>query len=188
MTTTTPELAAPATGDPARILAPGVVAVQVDHDRFEIHPLPADVVVERDVMVPTPAGEQVALNLYRPQGDGPFPVVCALTSYGKDLHPIDYVLRGRGPTFRSLGLRLGEFAVSEATPFEAPDPAPWVAAGYAVAHVDALGTGASTGRPGLALAPPVVDGFVTAIEWLADQTWSNGRVGLTGVSYLAIIQ
>lgn len=169
-------------------MTPGVIAAQVDHDRFEIHPLPADVHVERDVMVPTQGGDRVALNLYRPQGEGPFPVVCALTSYGKDLHPIDYMLRDRGPTFRGLGLRMGEFAVSEATPFEAPDPVPWVAAGYAVVHVDALGTGASTGQPGLALAPHVVDGFVTVVEWLADQPWSNGRVGLTGVSYLAIIQ
>lgn len=187
-TTTTPAMPEPAPTNPADALAPGVIAAQVDHDRFEIHPLPSYVRVDRDVMVPTPSGEQVALNLYRPQGEGPFPVVCAFTSYGKDLHPIDYMLRDRGPTFRSLGLRMGEFAVSEATPFEAPDPAPWVTAGYAVAHVDALGTGASTGQPGLALSPPVVDGFVTVIEWLADQPWSNGRVGLTGVSYLAIIQ
>jgi uncharacterized protein len=169
-------------------LGPGVIAAQVDHDRFEINPLPSSVRVDRDVMVTTPAGDQIALNLFRPEGDGPFPVVCALTSYGKDLHPIDYMLRGRGPTFRSIGLRMGEFSVSDATPFEAPDPTPWVAAGYAVAHVDALGTGNSSGQPGMALSPPVFDGFVTAIEWLADQPWSNGRVGLTGVSYLAIIQ
>jgi predicted acyl esterase len=174
--------------EPHPMLAAGVIAAQVDHDRFEIRPLPSTVRVDRDVVVTTSTGERVALNLFRPEGDGPFPVVCALTSYGKDLHPIDYMLRDRGPTFRSIGLRMGEFAVSDATPFEAPDPAPWVAAGYAVAHVDALGTGKSSGQPGLALGPAVVDGFVTTIEWLADQPWSNGRVGLTGVSYLAIIQ
>lgn len=188
ISTIAPATASPVPKGPEVVLAPGVIAAQVDHDRFEIHPLPSATQVERDVMVSTPNGEQVALNLFRPLGDGPFPVVCALTSYGKELHPIDYMLRDRGPTFRSLGLRMGEFAVSEATPFEAPDPALWVAAGYAVAHVDALGTGASTGQPGLALAPPVIDGFVSVIEWLADQPWSNGRVGLSGVSYLAIIQ
>jgi predicted acyl esterase len=26
------------------------------------------------------------------------------------------------------------------------------------------------------------------INWLADQPWSNGKVGMTGVSYLAAIQ
>lgn len=175
------------TDDNVALAAPGVITALVEHDRFEIHPLPATVRVERNVMVDVD-GESVALNLFMPAGDGPFPVICALTSYGKDLHPIDYMLRGRGPLFRSIGLRMGEFAVSENTPFEAPDPTPWVAAGYAVAHVDALGTGASTGQPGMGLAPAVVDAFARTIEWLADQPWSNGRVGLTGVSYLAIIQ
>lgn len=175
------------TNDGSPTASAGVITALVDDDRFEIHPLPDSVRVERDVMVDV-AGERIALNLFLPVGDGPFPVVCALTSYGKDLHPIDYMLRDRGPLFRSVGLRMGEFSVSESTPFEAPDPAPWVAAGYAVAHVDALGTGASTGGPDMALAPPVVDAFARVIEWLADQPWSNGRVGLTGVSYLAIIQ
>jgi predicted acyl esterase len=57
-----------------------------------------------------------------------------------------------------------------------------------VIHVDALGSGNSEGEPALGLGDVVVGAFCDAIGWAADQEWSNGKVGLNGVSYLAAVQ
>lgn len=161
----------------------------VGHDHTEIYPLPESVVVERDVMIPTRQGPRLAANVFRPSsGGGPWPVIMCCTTYGKDLHPLDYTLAGRGPANRSIGLDMGNMRVSEATPFEAADPGYWVPHGFVVIHVDALGSGKSEGEPALGLGDAVVDAFCDAIGWAADQDWSNGKVGLNGVSYLAAVQ
>lgn len=160
----------------------------VGNDHTEIYPLPQDVVVELDVMIPTSSGPRLAANVFRPTGAGPWPVIMCCTTYGKDLHPLEYTLSGRGPANRSIGLDMGDMRVSEATPFEATDPGWWVPQGFVVIHVDALGSGKSEGDAALGLGDAVVGAFCDAVTWAADQSWSNGNVGLNGVSYLAAVQ
>jgi predicted acyl esterase len=160
----------------------------VGNDHSEIYPLPDGIVVERDVMIPTTQGPRLAANIFRPSSGGPWPVIMCCTTYGKDLHPLDYTLAGRGPANRSIGLDMGNMRVSEATPFEAADPGYWVPHGFVVVHVDALGSGKSEGEPALGLGDVVVGAFCDAIGWAADQEWSTGKVGLNGVSYLAAVQ
>jgi putative CocE/NonD family hydrolase len=55
--------------------------------------------------------------------------------------------------------------------------------GYAVVMVDLRGTGRSTGCLEH-LGPNDAQDLKTIIEWAAGQRWSNGRVGLTGHSYV----
>jgi len=160
----------------------------VGNDHTEIYALPENIVVERDVMIPTTLGPRLAANIFTPTSGGPWPVIMCCTTYGKDLHPLDYTLAGRGPANRSIGLDMGDIRVSEATPFEAADPGYWVPHGYVVIHVDALGSGKSEGEPALGLGDAVVNAFCDVIGWAADQEWSNGKVGLNGVSYLAAVQ
>ena len=160
----------------------------VGNDHTEIYELPHDIVVERDVMIATTQGPRLAANIFKPSAGGPWPVIMCCTTYGKDLHPLDYTITGRGPANRSIGLDMGDLRVSEATPFEAADPGYWVPHGFVVIHVDALGSGNSEGEAALGLGDAVVDGFCDAIGWAADQEWSNGKVGLNGVSYLAAVQ
>lgn len=167
---------------------PRVIRASVGNDHYEIYPLPEGVIVERDVMIPTRQGPRLAANIFRPQSVGPWPVIMCCTTYGKDMHPLDYTLAGRGPANRSIGLDMGNMRVSEATPFEAADPGYWVPHGFVVIHVDALGSGKSEGEAALGLGDSVVDAFCDAVGWASDQTWSNGKVGLNGVSYLAAVQ
>jgi putative CocE/NonD family hydrolase len=77
--------------------------------------------------------------------------------------------------------------LSALTPFEGPDPLYWVPRGYAVLVVDKRGNWHS---PGVAtfLSPEEAQDFYDVIEWAGIQSWSNGKVGLTGVSYLASSQ
>lgn len=73
---------------------------------------------------------------------------------------------------------------SEHSGFEVPDPKFWTAEGYAVVRADEIGAGQS---PGVldTMSKSTTDAFFELIEWAADQTWSNGKVGLLGISYYA---
>ena len=55
--------------------------------------------------------------------------------------------------------------------------------GYAVVMVDLRGTGRSTGCLDH-LGPNDAADLKASVEWAADQPWSNGRVGMTGHSYV----
>lgn len=76
---------------------------------------------------------------------------------------------------------------SRSTSWEAPDPAFWTAHGYTVVNLNMPGFASSGGAPSLLSAHQARD-FFDAIEWVVDQPWCTGRVGLSGVSYLAMSQ
>ncbi|GAA4669953.1 CocE/NonD family hydrolase [Nocardioides nanhaiensis] len=63
----------------------------------------------------------------------------------------------------------------------------FVRRGYAVLTVDARGTGGSQGTWGAFSAREGRDA-AAVVEWAHRQSWSNGRVGMMGPSYLGITQ
>jgi predicted acyl esterase len=68
--------------------------------------------------------------------------------------------------------------------FETPDPGFWTANGYAVLRADEVGVGQS---PGVldTMSKSTSDAFADVIEWVSEQAWCNGKVGLVGISYFA---
>ena len=151
---------------------------------LEIVPVPEGIVIERDVMVEMADQVKIALNIFRPAPPGPFPVIMAMTPYGKDVGPIDYPELQRQSR---IGVENGTIRVSELTTFEGPDPAYWTPRGYVVIYADCRGKGRSEGSFQIT-GPLEIQDYCDLIEWAAHQEWSNGRVGLCGVSYLAINQ
>src|SRR5262245_33514718 len=164
---------------------PQATRFRAAHNEVEVFPLPSGIVVERDVGVTMPDGIRLSANVFRPErASGALPVILALTPYGKDANPAatrDATLERRTAT----GLGMGRYRVSDCTPFEAPDPAYWVPQGYAVVHVDVRGCGKSKGERKVFSRTEISD-YAEIIAWAGTQPWSNGRVGLHGVSYLAI--
>ncbi len=151
----------------------------------DIGNLADQVMVERDVWITTRDGTRLSANVFRPKAAGTYPVVMAFTAYDKNKGPDRYpkLLRNSlKPDFD-----LGQFAVSEWTSWEGPDPAFWVPNGYAVVYVDSRGFASSEGDPST-LSKRDREDFYDAIEWAGTREWSNGNVGLNGVSYLAISQ
>ena len=158
----------------------------VDEGRFAVVRLPEDIIVEKDVAIKMRDETVLRANVFRPDIAERAPVVMTFTMYDKDAHPAE-LLADFAELRESLGLGLGSFTVSECTPFEAPDPAYWVPHGYVVIHVDIRGTGRSEGTADPFGEDTVAD-YGELIDWAGTQDWSNGRVALHGVSFLAISQ
>ena len=140
-------------------------------------PPESEMLIERDVRVPTRAGFEVAVNVYRPNRTGRFPVIISMGPYGKDDLPAEY-----DGTFSN-----GQILVSEYTAFETPDPGYWTHFDYVVIAADSPGAMSSGGDLEL-LRSIEANAFYDVIEWAGVQSWSNGNVGLNGVSYFAVSQ
>ena len=63
--------------------------------------------------------------------------------------------------------------------------APWNARGYAYVFADLRGTGASFGTLKAELGSAMIADVGSLSDWIAARPWSNGRTGVTGVSYSA---
>lgn len=57
--------------------------------------------------------------------------------------------------------------------------------GYAVVIVDVRGTGASLGKRRMEFSPEEVADGNDIVNWIVAQPWCDGKIGTTGVSYLA---
>jgi predicted acyl esterase len=148
---------------------------------------PGGIRFERDVAVPMRDGAKLRVNIFRPDRQGRFPVMMCAHPYGKDVLPKRSPF-GYLPLARYRFIRQPDpIAFSAYTSWEAPDPSYWVPRGYAVVNVDLRGFGTSDGV-GTFLSDQEAADYAEVIEWSAAQPWSNGRVGLNGVSYLAISQ
>ena len=144
---------------------------------------PADVLFDRDVEIPMRDGTRLRANVFRPVKEGRFPIIMSAHPYSKDHLP-----KPGKPLFQYRVMQQSmPITHSELTGWEAPDPAYWVPKGYVVVNLDLRGFGRSDGDSALLTALEGQDYF-DAIEWLAKQPWCSGKVGLNGVSYLAISQ
>jgi uncharacterized protein len=152
-----------------------------------VSPPPRGVHVDWNVPVRLRDGVTLRLNVFRPESDGRFPVVMSAHPYDKDKIPAR-TRSGRGINFQyRLFPQPRPVRLSAWTGWEAPDPAFWVPRGYAVVNADLRGGGASEGTAAL-FSDQEAEDYYELIEWAGGQPWSSGRVGLAGVSYLAISQ
>jgi hypothetical protein len=140
-------------------------------------------VMERNVLITMPDGARLSANVFRPATAGARPAILSVTPYGKDTLPDRKTML----FMRLAGVRFGKLNCSRWTGFEAPDPVYWVRQGYVVAQADTRGMHASEGSAGALRDQDAAD-YAAFIAWAAAQLWCNGRVGLLGVSYLAMSQ
>jgi uncharacterized protein len=146
-----------------------------------------DILIEKDVPIPLADGHVVYCNVFRPNRKDRVPPIVIFTPYGKDSDVAidfkrywDIVLRDHPDVVK--GDSSGKYLT-----WEVPDPERWVPEGYAIVVVDARGTGKSPGFYEM-MSPLQTRDYYDAIEWAGTQSWSTGKVGLLGVSYLAIKQ
>ena len=132
-----------------------------------------------DVAVEMRDGTKIYADVLKPQDSNnqKLPVIMTFSPYGK-----------HGPKtfdmFPNSGVPKG--SVSKYAVWEGPDPLYWTQRGYAVINADCRGSWGSEGDCEILGDQQGQDGY-DLVEWAAGLPWA-GRVGLAGVSYLAIIQ
>ncbi len=140
-------------------------------------------VLDKDVAVTMRDGALLRANVFRPDEGGRFPVLMTLGPYGKDVHLSQFMPEA----WEALQRRHPEILEASSCKylvFETPDPEMWAPEGYVVVKVDSRGSGKSAGKLDVN-SPAEFRDFHDAIEWAAAQPWSNGKVGLLGISYYA---
>jgi len=137
--------------------------------------------IERDIAVTLRDGITIYADLYRPEASTErLPALIAWGPYGKHYGTRRYEMYPNRASIKDEWL-------SSHTIFEGPDPAYWCAQGYAVLVADNRGSWHSEGDLHIGGAREG-EGAYDLIEWAATQDWCDGKIGMTGVSYLAIIQ
>jgi putative CocE/NonD family hydrolase len=152
-----------------------------------------DILCEYDVKVPMSEGFSLTANVFRTRSAADsgekVPVVMCAHPYNNHLTPaLNNTPLGGPPQQYRLIPQPGEKPVfSKLTSWESPDPNFWVNAGYAVVNLNLPGYSNSEGPP-TAFSEHQGKCYYEAIEWFAKQPWCTGKVGLNGVSFLAISQ
>lgn len=144
-------------------------------------------VSEMDVPIPLSDGTILRANVFRPDTGKRHPVVMAKSAYGKDVHFRDGY-RQQWDRLKEIypGLDTGG-TTGRFLRWETVDPERWVPDGFAVVTVQSRGSGKSPGYLD-PYSPTETRDFAEAIDWAGERPWSNGKVGLIGVSYFATKQ
>lgn len=143
----------------------------------------------RDVKIPLRNGSFVYADVYRPDGDEPVPVVMNCGVYGRAFVHHSICSEEDAEHHEQMEERyfLGNPDGYEYENHESPNTSAWVPRGYALVRVDGPGAGKSPGTLGI-WGVEEAEAFYDAIEWAGQQAWSNGNVGLWGMSYYAVNQ
>lgn len=142
--------------------------------------------IDWDVPITADDGLELRADIYRPLGDGSYPVILSYGPYAKWMHYAD------GSPFQWDRMRTDhpdtvQGSTNTYQSWEVVDPEKWVPDGYAVVRVDSRGAGRSPGYMDM-LSPRETKDLYDCIEWAGTQPWSSGRVGLSGISYYAMNQ
>jgi hypothetical protein len=142
--------------------------------------------IDWDVPITMDDGLVLRADVFRPVADGRYPVILSYGPYAKGLAFQD----GYPSAWQRMVEQHPDVANGSSNLYqswEVVDPEKWVPHHYACVRVDSRGCGCS---PGFIdhFSPRETKDFYDCIEWAGVQPWSNGRIGLNGISYYGINQ
>jgi predicted acyl esterase len=131
-------------------------------------------------------GTVLRADVYRPIGDGRYPVVLSYGPYAKGLaFQEGYPMQWEQMVTDHPDVAAG--STNKYQSWEVVDPEKWVPFGYACVRVDSRGTGWSPGHIDVWGRREAQD-LYECVEWSGQQAWSSGKVGINGISYYAMNQ
>ena len=145
-----------------------------------------DMQIDWDVPIEMDDGLVLRADVFRPPGGGRHPVLMTHGPYGKGLAFQD----GFAGMWQVIEAKYPEIPAGSSNRYqnwETVDPEKWVPDGYVCVRVDSRGAGRSPGYLD-PFSPRETRDFYECIEWAGTQPWSNGKVGLLGISYYAMNQ
>ena len=142
--------------------------------------------IDWQVPVPMPDGAVLRADVYRPPDDGRYPVILSHGVYAKGL-PFQggvYEMQWAKLVEKDPTVLVG--STNKYQSWEVVDPERWVPHGYVVVRVDSRGAGWS---PGVLdpRSPQEFEDVCSSVEWAGTSDWSNGKVGIAGISYYAVM-
>jgi len=142
--------------------------------------------IDWDVPIAMDDGIVLRADVFAPAAAGRHPVLLTYGPYAKGLAFQD----GYPSAWQRMVAEHPDVARGSSNRYqnwEVVDPEKWVPHGYACVRVDSRGAGRS---PGFIdhFSPRETRDFHDCIEWAGVQPWSNGKVGLCGISYYGINQ
>lgn len=142
-----------------------------------------------DVKIPVRDGSFVYADIFRPADDAKHPVIMNLGEYGKSFDHGSIGSKDDAEAKEQTEDRFfsGNPDSLQYENHETVDTSVWVPNGYVVIRIDARGVGNTPGVQA-PLGRQEAEDYYDAIEWAAAQPWSNGKVGLWGMSYYAMSQ
>jgi predicted acyl esterase len=142
--------------------------------------------IDWDVPITMDDGLVLRADVFRPAKVGKFPVILTYGPYAKGLA----FQEGYPSAWQRMAAKHPDVTAGSTNKYqnwEVVDPEKWVPHDYACVRVDSRGCGCS---PGIIdhFSPRETKDFYDCIEWAGVQPWSNGKVGLNGISYYGINQ
>ncbi|MGH6672027.1 MAG: CocE/NonD family hydrolase [Xanthobacteraceae bacterium] len=142
--------------------------------------------IDWNVRIAMDDGLVLLADVFRPIAEGRYPVILSYGPYAKGLAFQD----GYPSAWERMVTLHPDAAAGSSNLYqswEVADPEKWVPHHYACVRVDSRGAGCS---PGFIdhFSPRETKDFYDCIEWAGLQPWSNGKVGLNGISYYGINQ
>ncbi|HLY23591.1 MAG TPA: CocE/NonD family hydrolase [bacterium] len=143
-------------------------------------------VIEWDAGIRMDDGIVLRADIFRPDGEGRHPILLTYGPYAKGL-PFQQGYPDQWNRMAEQHPDVSRGSSCRYQSWETPDPEKWVPDGYVCVRVDSRGAGRSPGflDP---FCPRETRDLYECIEWAGARPWSNGRVGLAGISYYAINQ
>tara|TARA_B110000438_G_scaffold45945_1_gene46099 strand:+ start:699 stop:2447 length:1749 start_codon:yes stop_codon:yes gene_type:complete len=142
--------------------------------------------IDWDVTITMDDGIILRADVFRPIEDGQYPVLLTYGPYAKGLS----FQEGYPSAWDRMAEKHPDVTAGSTNRYqnwEVVDPEKWIPDGYICVRVDSRGCGRSPGYI-QHFSPRETSDFEQCIEWAGTQAWSNGKVGLNGVSYFGINQ
>ncbi len=140
--------------------------------------------IDWDIDIEMDDGLSLKADVFRPVEDGQYPVILTHGPYAKGLA----FQEGYPSAWQRMADEHPDVTAGSTNKYqswEVVDPEKWVPDGFVCVRVDSRGCGSSPGYVDH-FSPRETKDFANCIEWAGVQPWSNGKVGLNGVSYYGI--
>ncbi len=145
-----------------------------------------DMCIDWDAPIEMDDGIVLRADVFRPIAEAKHPVILSYGPYAKGLS----FQEGYKGNWARLIMAAPNVLLGSSNKYqnwELVDPEKWVPDGYTCVRVDSRGAGRSPGALDVWSPRETLD-LYQCIEWAGTQPWSNGKVGINGISYYAINQ
>jgi hypothetical protein len=142
--------------------------------------------IDWDVPIKMDDGIVLRADVFRPVGEASCPVVLSYGPYAKGLS-FQEAYKGNWSRLTKSAPEVLAGSTNKYQNWELVDPEKWVPDGYACVRIDSRGAGRSPGILDVWSPRETLD-LYQCVEWAGTQSWSNGKVGIHGISYYAMNQ